>query len=48
MKKKIMEVPVIWRHVETKNVTFIHDALETLRGIAVIMYHNLRGDYNGT
>ncbi len=46
MKKKIMEVPVIWRHVETKNVAFIHDVLETLRGIAIIMYHNLRGDYN--
>ncbi|MBP6044765.1 MAG: glycosyltransferase [Microgenomates group bacterium] len=46
MKKRIMEVPVIWRHVETKNVTFFHDVLETLRGIAVIMYHNVRGDYN--
>lgn len=46
MKKKIKEVPVIWRHVETKNVTFMKDTIETLRDIAKIMYLNLRGAYS--
>ncbi len=43
---KIKEVPVTWRHVETKNVTFIHDVLETLRDIAKIKWNDLTGKYN--
>ncbi len=46
MGYKIKEVPVTWRHVETKNVSFIHDTLETLRDIVKIMYNNLTGRYN--
>jgi len=42
----IKEVPVTWRHVETKNVTFIHDVLETLRDIAKIKWNDLTGKYN--
>lgn len=45
MGYKIKEVPVTWRHVETKNVSFIHDTLETLRDIAKIMYNNMTGKY---
>ncbi len=37
---KIKEVPVIWRHVETKNVNFIKDSIETLIDIAKILYYH--------
>lgn len=42
---KIIEVPVIWRHVETKNVNFIRDALETLIDIVKIKLLDLQGKY---
>ena len=42
---KIKEVPVIWRHVETKNVNFITDTVETLRDILKIKYFDLRDQY---
>lgn len=42
---KIKEIPVTWRHVETKNVSFIRDAFETLRDIAKIKYYDIRGAY---
>ena len=42
---KIKEVPVIWRHVETKNVNFITDTVETLKDILKIKYFDLRGQY---
>lgn len=42
---KIKEVPVIWRHVETKNVNFIKDSLETLRDILQIKYYDIAGKY---
>lgn len=43
---KIIEVPVVWRHVETKNVNFIRDSLETLIDIFKIKMLDLKGKYN--
>ncbi|MBI4004521.1 glycosyltransferase [Candidatus Roizmanbacteria bacterium] len=43
---KIKEVSVVWRHVETKNVNFFHDALETLKDILRIKYYDLRRKYD--
>jgi len=43
---KIVEVPVVWRHVETKNVNFIRDSLETLADIFRIKMLDLKGKYN--
>lgn len=43
---KIIEAPVIWRHVETKNVNFIRDSLETLTDILKIKILDLQGKYN--
>ncbi|PIV09533.1 hypothetical protein COS31_05130 [Candidatus Roizmanbacteria bacterium CG02_land_8_20_14_3_00_36_15] len=43
---QIVEVPVSWRHVETKNVAFVKDTLETLKDIIKIKYFNLTGSYN--
>lgn len=45
LKLKIIEVPVIWRHVETKNVNFVKDSLETIRDILRIKYYYLTGRY---
>ncbi|MFH0979698.1 MAG: glycosyltransferase [Candidatus Roizmanbacteria bacterium] len=42
---KIKEAPVIWRHVETKNVNFITDTVETLKDILKIKYFDLKGQY---
>lgn len=42
---KIIEVPIIWRHVETKNVNFIRDSLETLVDIFKIKLLDLQGKY---
>lgn len=42
---KIAEIPVSWRHVETKNVSFIKDTLETLRDIAKIKYYDIKRSY---
>jgi glycosyltransferase involved in cell wall biosynthesis len=43
---KIIEVPVEWRHVETKNVNFIRDTIETLKDIFKIKMLDLKGKYN--
>ena len=43
---KIIEVPVIWRHVETKNVNFIRDTIETLVDIFKIKLFDMKGQYN--
>lgn len=40
---KIIEVPVVWRHVETKNVNFVRDSLETLVDIFKIKVMDLQG-----
>lgn len=45
LKLKIVEVPVIWRHVETKNVNFLRDSIETLVDIFRIKYYDLSGRY---
>jgi len=37
---KIKEVPVIWKHVETKNVSFLKDTLETIIDIIKIKLHD--------
>jgi len=42
---QIVEVPVSWRHVETKNVSFLKDTLETLKDIAYIKYFDLTKKY---
>ena len=43
---KIIEVPVVWRHVETKNVNFIRDTIETLVDIFRIKLLDLQGKYH--
>lgn len=43
---KIKETPVLWRHVETKNVNFFHDAIETLKDILQIKYYDLSKKYD--
>lgn len=42
----IAEIPVSWRHVETKNVSFIKDTIETLKDILKIKYLDLTRKYN--
>lgn len=46
LRYKIKEVPVIWRHVETKNVNFFRDAIETLKDIAKIKYLDFSKRYD--
>lgn len=42
---KIKEVAVTWLHVETKNVNFITDSLETLQDIVKIKYYDILKQY---
>jgi glycosyltransferase involved in cell wall biosynthesis len=42
---KIIEVPVVWKHVETKNVNFVRDTIETLNDILKIKLLDLQGKY---
>jgi len=42
---KIIEVPVVWRHVETKNVNFIRDTIETLVDIFRIKMLDIKEKY---
>ncbi len=42
---KIKEVPVEWKHVETRNVKFIKDSLESLKDILTIKLYTLKGYY---
>lgn len=42
---RIAEVPVVWRHVETKNVNFFTDSLETLRDMLRMRYYHVAGKY---
>ena len=46
LKFRIKEVSVIWKHVETKNVNFIKDTLETLKDMATMKYYDLMGRYH--
>jgi glycosyltransferase involved in cell wall biosynthesis len=41
----ITEIPVVWKHVETKNVNFITDTIETLQDIFRIKYYDITGTY---
>lgn len=43
---KIKEVPVLWRHVETKNVAFWKDSIETIKDILKIKTYSMLGKYN--
>lgn len=43
---KIKEIPVTWRHVETKNVNFIKDSLETIKDILLIKYYDTLNKYS--
>ncbi len=45
MGYKIKEIPVQWRHVETKNVNFVKDAVETMIDLLTIKYYFLTGRY---
>lgn len=42
---KLAEVPVVWRHVETKNVHFLKDSIEAFIDILRIKYYDIRGRY---
>lgn len=43
---KIKEVPVVWKHVETKNVHFLADSLETLKDICRIKWYEITQRYS--
>lgn len=45
MGYSIKEIPVVWKHVETKNVNFITDTLETLQDIFRIKYYDITNAY---
>ncbi len=45
LKYKIEEIPVTWKHVETKNVNFVKDSIETIRDIITIKYYELTNKY---
>lgn len=45
LKLKIIEVPVIWRHVETKNVNFLRDSVETMIDILKIKLYDIQKKY---
>ncbi|KXK09125.1 MAG: hypothetical protein UZ21_OP11001000178 [Microgenomates bacterium OLB22] len=42
---KILEVPVVWRHAETKRVAFWKDSIETLKDLATMRWYALTGKY---
>ena len=42
---KIKEIPVEWRHVETRNVNVFKDTIETLRDILKIKWYQIRNQY---
>jgi len=43
---KVKEVPVHWRHMESRNVNFIKDMIETLKDIFKIKLYEFQGKYN--
>lgn len=45
---KVREVPILWKHVETRNVNFLKDATETLTDILKIKYYDIKGLYDQT
>jgi len=45
---KIKEVPVTWRHAETKRVNFFKDSVETIKDILKIKYYDISKKYDTT
>jgi glycosyltransferase involved in cell wall biosynthesis len=45
LKYSIKEIPVQWRHVETKNVNFLNDSIETMKDIIRIKYYHLKSPH---
>lgn len=45
MRYKIKEVPVHWQHMETRNVNFMRDTIETLQDLFKIKYYEAMGKY---
>ncbi len=45
MGYSIREIPVVWRHVETKNVNFVKDAIESIHDILLLKWYDLTGAY---
>lgn len=43
---KIKETQVSWKHVETKNVNFIKDSVETMKDILKIKYYDIYKKYD--
>jgi glycosyltransferase involved in cell wall biosynthesis len=43
---KIKEVPVSWKHVETKNVNFLRDSYEALKDILKIKINEIKKQYD--
>ncbi|OGK62044.1 hypothetical protein A2334_04195 [Candidatus Roizmanbacteria bacterium RIFOXYB2_FULL_38_10] len=43
---KIKEIPVTWKHVETKNVNFLKDFFETMKDILAMKYYDLTKKYD--
>ncbi len=43
---KIKEVPVLWRHVESRNVSFIKDAREAIKDMLIIKLNELQHKYD--
>lgn len=41
----ITEVPVTWRHVETRRVSFVKDVIESLIDMARLKWYELKGKY---
>ena len=46
LKYSILEVPVMWRHAESKNVSLIKDSIETLSDIFLIRINDIKGKYS--
>ena len=42
---RLIEIPVTWRHVETKNVNFIKDSIETILDMLHIKFLDMRHQY---
>lgn len=42
----IEEVPVTWRHVETKRVSFVKDVIESLIDMARLKWYDIKGRYD--
>ncbi len=45
LKYKIVEVPVFWRHVETRRVSFFKDVYESLTDMARLKWYEMKGRY---